>query len=107
MLIQSDAGETVLYPVTKREPSREEFLVDSGAAGDAVPMDLSILGKGGKGKKGKGKGKSKTDENNKDDKDKDTDKKGKGKGENNVKAEYFAGYCLQCKGWGHMKKDCW
>ena len=54
MLMQSDEGETVLYPVTKREPSREEFLVDSGAAGDAVPMDLSILGKGGKGKKGKG-----------------------------------------------------
>ena len=30
---------------------------------------------------------------------------GKGKGENNVKTEYFAGYCLECKGWGQMKKD--
>ena len=34
----------------------------------------------------------------------DKDKKGKGKDKNNVKTEYFAGYCLQCKGWGHMKK---
>ena len=32
---------------------------------------------------------------------------GKGKGENNVKTENFAGYCLECKGWGQMKKDCW
>ena len=39
MLIQSGEGETVpakpaqwLYSVTKREPSREEFLIDSGAA---------------------------------------------------------------------------
>ena len=83
------------------------------AAGDAVPMDLSMLGKGGKGKKGKGdkkgkgKGKGKQGESNRDEKDKDEDKKGKGKGKNNVKTEYFAGYCLQCKGWGHMKKDCW
>ena len=67
------------------------------AAGDAVPMDLSMLGKGGKGKRGKGekgKGKSKGE-------------KGESKGKNNVKTEYSAGYCLQCKGWGHMKKDCW
>ena len=35
------------------------------------------------------------------------DKKGKVKGKGNAKTEYFAGYCLQCKGWGHMKKDCW
>ena len=54
-------------------------------------------------RKVKAKAKSKKGENNKDDKDKDTDKKGKGKGENNVKAENFAGYCLQCKGWGHMR----
>ena len=73
------------------------------AAGDAVPIDLSMLGKGGKGNKGKGKGKR--CESNKD--EKDTDKKGKGKSKNNVRAEYFAGYCLQCKGWGHMKKDSW
>ena len=33
---------------------------------------------------------------------------GKGKGKNNAKATgYFAGYCLHCKGWGHMKKNCW
>ena len=81
------------------------------AAGDAVPMNLSMLGNGGKGKKskgdkkGKGTGTGKKGESSKDEKDKD--KKGKGKGKNNVKAEHFAGYCLQCKGWGHMKKDCW
>ena len=34
-------------------------------------------------------------------------RKAKAKGKDSVKAEYFAGYCLQCKGWGHMKKDCW
>ena len=79
---------------------------DTGA-GDAVPIDLSMLGKGRKDKKAKGdfkgKGKGKKDENNKDDKDKDKDKKGKGKGKNNVKAKYLAGNCLQCKGWVHMK----
>ena len=39
MLMQSDEGDTVLanfaqwlYVVSKREPSREEFLIDSGAA---------------------------------------------------------------------------
>ena len=70
------------------------------AAGDAVPMDLSMLGKGGKGKKGKGdkkgksKGQGKKGESNRDDKDKGKDQKGKGKGENNVKAEYFAGSSL-------------
>ena len=63
------------------------------AAGGAVPMDLSMLSKGGKGKKGKcdkkgkGKGKGKEGESNKDEKDKD--KKGQGKGKNNAKAEYF------------------
>ena len=68
-------------------------------------------GKGGKGKKGKGdkkgkgKGKGKKCESSKDEKDKD--KKGKGKCKNNVKTEYFAGSCLQCKGWRNMKKDCW
>ena len=77
------------------------------ASGDAVPMDLSMLGKGGKGKKGKGTGKSKKGESNKDENDEDKNKKGKGKGKNNIKVEYFAGYCLQCNGWGHMKKDCW
>ena len=46
------------------------------AASDAVPMDLSMLGKGGNGKKGKGdrkrksKGKGKKGEENKDEKDK-------------------------------------
>ena len=71
------------------------------AANDAVPMDLSALGKGGKCKKGKGdkkgkcKGKSKKGEDNKDEKDKDKGEKGKGKGKNNAKAtESFAGYCL-------------
>ena len=58
------------------------------AAGDAVPMDLPMLGKGGKGKKGKGdkkgkgKVKGKNGESNKDEKDKDK----KGKGKNNVKS---------------------
>ena len=53
------------------------------AAGDAVPMDLSMLGEGGRGKKGnsdkkgKGKGKGKKGESNKDEKDKG--KKGNGK----------------------------
>ena len=77
-------------------------------------MDLSAHGKGDKGKKGKGdkkgkgKGNSKKGEDNKDEKDKDKGKKGKGKDKNNAKAaEYFAGNCLHCKGWGHMKKDCW
>ena len=81
------------------------------AAGDVVPMDLSMLGKGGQGKKGKGdkkrkvKGKGKKGESNKDEKDQGKDKKGKGK--NNAKAaEHSAGYCLHCKGWGHMEKDC-
>ena len=75
------------------------------------PWISRCWGKGGKGKRGKGekkgKGKSKGEkgESSKDEKDKD--KKGKGKGKNNVKTEYSAGYCLQCKGWGHMKKDCW
>ena len=46
------------------------------AAGDVVPMDLSMVGKG-KGQRSKGKGK--TSENSKDEKDKDEDKKGKGK----------------------------
>ena len=59
-------------------------------------------------KKGKGKGKAKRGEDNKDEKDKDKGKIGKGKGKNNAKAKgYCAGYCLHCKGWGHMKKDCW
>ena len=64
------------------------------AAGDAVPMDLMMLGGGGIGKgKGdkivKGKGKGKKDESNKDE-----DKKGEGKHLNNANAEFFAGYCL-------------
>ena len=70
-----------------------------------------MLGKGGKGKKGKGdkkgkgNGKGNKGDSNKDEKDKD---QGKGKGKANNKAtEYFAGYCLLCKTWGHMKKDCW
>ena len=59
-------------------------------AGDAVPMDLSLLGKGKEGdRKGKGK-------------------QGKGKEKDNDKAtEYFAGHSLLCKAWGHMQKDCW
>ena len=64
------------------------------AASDALPVDLSMLGKGGKGKKGKG---------DKRGKDKDKDKKGKGKGKNNAQGRV---YCLKCKGWRHMK-DCW
>ena len=71
------------------------------AANDAVPMDLSMVGKGRKGKKGKGdkKGKGKGNgekaEINKDEKDKDEDKKGKGKGKNNaIATEYLAGCCL-------------
>ena len=91
------------------------------AASDIVPMDLSMLCRGGKGKKGKGdkkgkgKGKAMKGEDNKDERDKGKSKvKGKGKGKNNAKVtEYFAGYCLtkrdclHCKGWKHMKKDCW
>ena len=84
------------------------------AAGDAVACGSRCWVKEDKAyerqrcdKKGKGKGKGKKCESNKDEKDKDEDKKGKGKGENNAKAEYFAGYCLQCKGWRHLKKDCW
>ena len=53
------------------------------AAGDAVPMDLSLLGKDKKGegdKKGKGKGKKGKGEGNKDEKD-----TGKGKGKHNAK----------------------
>ena len=35
-------------------------------------------------------------------------KKGKGKFEEKARAtEYCAGYCLQCKAWSHVKKDCW
>ena len=34
------------------------------------------------------------------------DKNGKGK-DNADATEYFAGYCLGCKAWGHMKKYCW
>ena len=69
-------------------------------------MDLSMLGKGkmdkgdkrGGGKNGKSKGGDGKD-----------DKKGKGKkGKDNANAtEYFAGYCLGCEAWGHMKKACW
>ena len=89
------------------------------AAGDAVPMDLSMLGKGGKGKKGrgdkkcegKGKGKGKKGESNKNEKDKDEDKKGKGEGEGKATAKaitrHFLGYCLVCKAWRHAMKDCW
>ena len=65
------------------------------AAGDAVPMDLSMLGEGGKGKKGKG---------DKRGKGKCNGKKRKGKGKNNVKTEYFAGYCLQCKRLGTQEE---
>ena len=71
------------------------------AAGDVVPKDLSMLGKG-KGKLGKydkkGKGKRRKGEGNRDEKDKDKDTKANGKGKANAKAiEYFAGYCLLCK----------
>ena len=58
-------------------------------------------------RKVKVKCKGKKGESNKDEEDKDNDKKGKSKGKNNAKAEYFAGYCLQCRGWKHMKKGCW
>ena len=63
----------------------------------------------GKGKTGtgdkKGKGQGKKGESNTDVNVKDKDKKGKGKA--NAKAtEYFAGYCLLCKAWRHLKKDC-
>ena len=83
------------------------------AAGDVVPTDHSMLGKGkgekGKGdKKGQGKGKGKNSENSKDEKDKDEDMKGKGKGEANAKTtKHFPGYCLVCKAWEHAMKDCW
>ena len=49
MLIQSDEGETVLanpaewlYSVTKREPSREGFLIDSGAATSVCQQSLAV-----------------------------------------------------------------
>ena len=43
-----------------------------------------------------------------DEKDNDEDKKANGKCKANTKAtEYFAGYCLLCKAWRHMKEDCW
>ena len=74
------------------------------AAGDAVPMGLSVLGEGGKGKKGegdkkgKGNGKGKKGASNKDEQDKDEDKKSKGKGKANAKGtKHFPGYCLVCK----------
>ena len=48
MLIRSDEGDTVpanpaqwLYSVTKREPSREEFLIDSGAATSVCQQSLA------------------------------------------------------------------
>ena len=48
MLIQSDEGETVpanpaqwLYSVTKREPSREEFLINSAAATSVCQRSLA------------------------------------------------------------------
>ena len=48
MLIRSDEGNTVpsnpaqwLYSVTKREPSREEFLIDSGAATSVCQQSLA------------------------------------------------------------------
>ena len=60
------------------------------AAGDAVPMDLSILVKGGKGKTRKG------------------DKKCTGKGKANAKAtKHFPRYCLVCKAWRRAMKDRW
>ena len=52
MLIQSDEGETVpanpaqwLYSVTEREPSREEFLIDSGAATSVCQQGLADIWK--------------------------------------------------------------
>ena len=86
------------------------------AAGDVVPMDLSMLGKG-KGKKSESsndekdkdedkKGKGKKSENSKDEQDKDDDKKGKGKA--NAKAtKHFLGYCLVCQAWRYAMRDCW
>ena len=48
MLIQSDEGEAVpanptlwLYPVTKREPSHNDFLIDSGAATSVCLQSLT------------------------------------------------------------------
>ena len=56
------------------------------AAGDAVPMDLSMLGKGGKGKKGKGEKKGKGKRQGRRMQQRRTGhNKGKGKGKNNVK----------------------
>ena len=85
------------------------------AAGDVVPMDLSMLGKcqGKKGKgdkKGKGKGKCPKSESSKLEKDTDEDKKGKGKGKGKANAKttkHLPGHCLVCKAWQHAKKDCW
>ena len=80
------------------------------AAGDAEPMDLSMLGKGGKGKrsqgdkKGKGKGNGKKGESNKDEKDKDKNKKGKGKGKNNAKADYFVDTVFNAKVGGTSRR---
>ena len=70
---------------------------------------LSVLGKG-KGKKGKGDWKGKSEgkkcESNKDEKDRQR-QEGHGKGKSNAQAaKYFAGSCLLCKAWGHMKKHC-
>ena len=48
------------------------------AAGDVVPMDLSMFGKKGSGDK-KGKGKGKKRENSKDERDKDEDTEGNAK----------------------------
>ena len=82
---------------------------DTGA-GDAVSMDLQMRGKGKKSKrdkKGKSKGKHKKGESSKNEKTKTKTRKAKTKVQNNDKAEHFAGYCLQCKDWGHMKKDYW
>ena len=78
------------------------------AAGDVVPMDLSMLGKGkdktGKGDKkgkGKGKGKGKKSGNRRD-------KKSKDKGNANAKeTKHFPGYCLVSKAWRHATKDRW
>ena len=83
------------------------------AAGDAVPMDLSMLGKRGKvkkdkgDKKGKGKGKGKEGESNKDEKDKDKDKKGKSTGKNTAKPSALLCAVFNTRVGGHMEKDCW
>ena len=82
------------------------------AVDDTVPMDLSTLGKGGKGEEGQGDKRGKTKARAREcvssSDDRDKVRRGKGKGKNNTtKAEYFAGYCLHFKGWGHMTKDCW